>query len=241
MKALILSAGYGTRLQPLTNSKPKALVEVNGVTLLEIVIRKLIAAGFNEIIVNTHHFADQIITFLEKNNYGINIKVSDEKELLLDTGGGIKKASWFFNDGNPFLVHNVDILSDFDLNELYNYHIQNNSIATLAIQNRKSSRYFLFDEEKTLCGWRNDRTGEEIIGRNSKNKLIPFAFSGIHILQPEVFDLMPSEEVFSVVKFYLAIAKEHRITYFDHTNSLFIDLGKKENLEEAERVLKNKN
>jgi len=238
MKAFILAAGLGTRLKPLTDNRPKALVEIKGVPLLEIVIKRLIKFGFDEIIINVHHFSTQIIDFLkEKNNYGINISISDECDLLLDTGGGLKKVSWFFSDKSPSLIHNVDILTNLDLTFLYNSHLKNNSVATLAVQNRKSSRYFLFDDDKNLCGWRNSKTGEEIITREYTGKLIPLAFSGIHIIDSRIFNFMPDDKVFSIVKLYLDIAKEQRITYFDHTGSQFIDLGRKENLSEAEKLI----
>jgi len=240
MKALILAAGFGTRLQPITDSKPKALVEINGITLLEFTIRRLIKFGFNQIIINVHHFAEQIINFLdEKNNFGIEIEISDERDLLLDTGGGLKKASWFFDDGRPFLIHNVDILSDVDLAQFYNSHLNSDSIATLAVQKRKSSRYFLFDDEKYLCGWENVKTNEHKITRQPNGKLAQLAFSGIHMADPSIFKLIPPEKVFSIVDFYLSIASQNRISYFDHSNSLFIDLGKKENLAEAEKIFNN--
>jgi NDP-sugar pyrophosphorylase family protein len=238
MRALILAAGLGTRLQPLTDTKPKALVEINGVALLEFMIQRLIKSGFDQIIINVHHFADQIINFLEeKNNFGIEIEISDERDLLLDTGGGLKKANRFFNDSKPFLIHNVDIFSDIDLTQLYNFHLNSNSIATLAVQKRKSSRYFLFDEEKYLCGWKNERTDELKMTRRPNGKLTQLAFSGIHIADTSIFKLMPAEKVFSIVDFYLAIASQNRISYFDHSNSFFIDLGKKENFAEAEKIL----
>jgi NDP-sugar pyrophosphorylase family protein len=239
MRAFILAAGLGTRLQPLTNTKPKALVEVNGKTLLEITISRLISDGFNEIIVNVHHFGNQVIDFLkEKNNFGINIQISDEQELLLDTGGGLKNTSWYFNNGKPFLVHNVDILSDIHLTQLYNSHKESNSIVTLAVQDRISSRYFLFDENKNLCGWMNVKTGETKMSREPDGKLSRFAFSGIHAADPKIFQLMPDSNVFSIVDFYLSIASFQRITYFDHTGSQLLDLGKKENLLEAEQYLR---
>lgn len=238
MRAFILAAGLGTRLQPLTNNKPKALVEINGTPLLEIVITKLIKSGFDQIIINVHHFAEQITGFLNsKNNFGIEIKISNESGLLLDTGGGLKNAAWFFDDNKPFLVHNVDVLTGIDLRELYNFHLQTKSIATFAVQKRNSSRYFLFDEEKNLCGWQNVKTAETKIAREGKGRLEQFAFSGIHITDPAAFNFMPEEKIFSLVDFYLSIAKENRITYFDHSNSLFIDLGKKENLIEAKKYL----
>lgn len=238
MRAIILAAGLGTRLQPLTNITPKALVEINGITPLEFTIKRLKASGFTKIIVNVHHFADQVINFLRvKNNFGIDIEISDERDLLLDTGGGLKKASPFFDDGKPFLIHNVDILSDIDLKELYRYHNGADSLVTLAVQRRKSSRYFLFDEEKNLCGWKNEKTNELKMARQPAGGLIPLAFSGIHISGPSLFGLMPQENIFSIVDLYLSIASQNRISYFDHSDSLFIDLGKKENLIEAGKII----
>jgi len=238
MKAFILSAGLGTRLRPLTDNKPKALIEINGVSLLEIVVVKLIRSGFDQIIINVHHFADQVINYLkQKNNFGADIKISDESDLLLDTGGGLKKTSWFFDDCQPFLIHNVDILTDIDLSELIKQHSSSEQIATLAVQNRKSSRYFLFDEQKNLCGWKNIKTGETKITRKSLGSLTQLAFSGIQIAEPKIFDNMLQYGVFSLVDLYLSIASKYRISYFDHSNSIFVDLGKKENLIEAEKLI----
>jgi len=192
MKAMIFAAGLGTRLKPLTDSIPKALVLITGKPLLEHIILKLKNSGFDEIIVNVHHFPDQIINFLkEKNNFGIRIEVSDERELLLDTGGGIKKVESFFDDGKPFLVHNVDILSNIDLEVLYNNHSQTNPLATLVVSHRNTFRYLIFDDELKLKGWINEKTGEtkpiEFIYLEKYNKL---AFSGIQVLSNEVFKLM---------------------------------------------------
>ena len=161
MKALIFAAGLGTRLKPLTDTMPKALVPIDGKPLLEHVILKLKAAGFNQIIVNVHHFPDQIIDFLKsKNNFDLRIEVSDERDKLLDTGGGVKKAKWFFDDGKPFLVHNVDILSNIDLQSLYQQHLETSPLATLVVSEHDTFRYFLFDKEARLKGWINEKTGE---------------------------------------------------------------------------------
>lgn len=242
MKAFILAAGLGTRLKPLTDIKPKALIEINGITLLELVINRLVKYSFNQIIINVHHHAEQIIKFLKQKNYfGIDIAISDERNLLLDTGGGLKKVFYFFNDNQPFLIHNVDILSDIDLSKFYQYHQKQNSIVTLAVQKRKSSRYFLFDDDNNLCGWENVKTSERKIVRQPIGKLSQFAFSGIHIANKEIFDYMPSEDVFSIIDFYLSVASDKRISFFDHTDSFLIDLGKKENLSEAEKILANTN
>lgn len=238
MKAFILAAGLGTRLKPITDSKPKALVEINGIPLIELLIRKLINSGFNSIIINVHHFADQVVDFVKsKNSFGIEIQFSDERNLLLDTGGGLKNVRWFFNDDKPFLIHNVDALTDIDLFKMFNHHLKEKSIATLAVQKRISSRYFYFDEQATLCGWINEKSNEQKIVRESIGELKKFAFSGIQFAEPMIFDFMLSSKVFSLVDLYLSIASKQRITYFDHTDSLFLDLGKKENLIEAERII----
>lgn len=235
---MIFAAGLGTRLLPLTNNKPKALVEIKGTPLLEIVIKKLIYSGFNEIIVNVHHFADLVIDFLKsKNNFGIQIKISDEREMLLDTGGGLKNASWFFNDNKPLLVYNVDVLSDIDLQEFYNFHMQSESLATLAVRNRETSRYLLFNKESILCGWKNIKTDEVIISRPNEKDLIPIAFSGIQIIDPKIFDLINQNGKFSIINSYLELAKNHRIICYNHDNNIWMDLGKKENLIEAEKLI----
>ena len=242
MRAFILAAGLGTRLKPLTDTKPKALIEVNGITLLEHTIQKLKSYGFDQIIINVHHFSKQIIEFLEdKNNFNIEIRISNEANQLLDTGGGVKYASWFFENGGPFLIHNVDVISEIDFMQLYNLHLSENPVVTLAVQNRISSRYFLFDSEKNLCGWMNSLTKKTIFAREPIGQIKELAFSGIHIASPQIIHMMPDKDIFSIVDFYLTIASKNRITYFDHTDSFFLDLGKKENLSKAEIYLSQKN
>ncbi len=236
MKAMIFAAGLGTRLQPLTNDKPKALVQVNGKTLLETAINKIIHAGINEIIINVHHFAQQVTDFVNENDkFGIDIHFSDESEELLDTGGGLKKASWFLKGGEPFLVYNVDILSDIDLRHLINHHKKNEALVTLAVRKRQTSRYLLFDRGFALCGWQNAKTGEKKIPV-AKPDLKPFAFSGIHIIEPAIFDLMTESGRFSIIDVYLKLAKEHRILGYDHSRTRWLDLGRVENLKEAEKL-----
>lgn len=227
MKAMILAAGLGTRLRPFTLSHPKALFEVNGITLLEQAITYLKKYHYHDIIINVHHFAEQIIEFLRSNNnFGVNITISDESDLLLDTGGAIKKAAWFFDDGKPFLIYNVDIITDLDLNELRTYHLSNSALATLAVRKRKSSRYLLFDENKHLCGWRNVTTSKEIFVRHSPQMKL-LAFSGIQILSPGILSYLPEEQVFSLTDFYLKIAaKNIAITYYDHSAGFWRDVGK---------------
>jgi NDP-sugar pyrophosphorylase family protein len=238
MKAMIFAAGLGTRLKPLTDNKPKALVEIKNIPLLQIVLTKLKDYGFDEVIINLHHFADKIIDYLEsKNNFGIHIQISDERDLLLDTGGGLKKASWFFNDGKPFLVYNVDVLSDIDLHKLYRTHLLTNSLVTLAVRNRESQRYFLFNKENILCGWKNIKTGDTKITRQSESQLKPLANSGIQIIDPRIFNLMPDEKVFSIIDLYLKLAPDYKISAFIHDENYWLDLGKKESLAEAEKLL----
>lgn len=237
MRAMILAAGIGSRLRPITDTRPKALVEINKIPLLEIVIKRLISFGFDKIIINTYHFADQIFNFLkQKNNFNIEIVISNESKKLLGTGGGLKKAAWFFDDGNPFLLHNVDVISNIDLNDLISFHTKSGSIATLAVKNRQTSRYLLFDEKKLLCGWENKKTCEKIISRKSKSKLYPMAFSGIHVIDPVIFNFMNMEGSFSIIDFYLQISKEHKISGYEHNDSYWFDVGKKENLAEIERT-----
>lgn len=227
MKAMILAAGLGTRLKPLTDKIPKALVSVDGKPLLEHVIQKLKSHGFDEIIINVHHFAEQAIDYLEEqNNFGIKIEISDEREKLLDTGGGVKKASWFFDDGKPFLVHNVDIISDTDLTALYRQHLYSETIATLSVRERKSSRYLLFDDKYVLCGWKNITSGETKLPRLANSSFKELAFSGIQILSPLILDLLPDKDVFSLIDLYLSIAANQKIMGMIDNSSHWIDAGK---------------
>lgn len=237
---MIFAAGLGTRLKPLTETMPKALVPIGGKPLLEHIILKLKLAGFNEIIINVHHFADQIIDFVvKKNNFNIHIEFSDEREKLLETGGGIKKAASFFNDGKPFLVHNVDILSNIDLQDLYQYHIAQKSMATLLVSDRKSSRYLLFDNESRLKGWINENTGEIKSPIKDLNTGLykKHAFSGIHVISPEIFKLMDSwNGKFSIIDFYLSICENEKINGYNSINLKLIDVGKLDSLDKAEKL-----
>jgi NDP-sugar pyrophosphorylase family protein len=237
MRAMILAAGLGTRLKPLTNTIPKGLVKIKGHTLLELQIKKLKAEGFNQIIINVHHFAEQIVEFLKENkNFGCEIEISDESEKLLDTGGGLKKASHLFSDGNPFLIYNVDILSNINLKKLLTAHNSSDSIATLAVQDRISSRKFLFDSNYTLCGWMNEKTGDKIISKDTQAKLTPFSFSGIQIVDHRLFKRFPDKDVFSLVDLYLSAAKLEKIEGYIHNEDKWFDLGKIGNLNEAEKL-----
>jgi N-acetyl-alpha-D-muramate 1-phosphate uridylyltransferase len=237
MKAMILAAGLGTRLKPFTDKHPKALVVINGKTLLQRNIEYLAKFGIKDIIVNVHHFPDQIKKILEKNKgFGSNLTISDESDAVLETGGGLKNAGWFFKDScNPFVVINVDVLTDMNLKTMIDEHNNLQPVATLAVTTRHTSRYFLFDEMPNLCGWKNDKTGEQKVSRDA-TKLYPKAFSGIHVISPQIFSLMKMDGKFSMVDAYLEIAKAHPIGAFDHSNTKFIDVGKPESIAKAEEL-----
>ena len=239
MKAMILAAGLGTRLKPFTDKHPKALAVVNNKTILQRNIEYLALFGIKEVIINVHHFAEQVIDLVKrKKGFGSEILFSDETNEVLETGGGIKKASWFFEKNDQsFVVMNVDILTDLDLNKMIFQHKQNAPLATLAVTARQTSRYFLFNDSGELCGWRNVKTGEEKISRNAE-KYIEKAFSGIHIISPGIFPLMKMQGKFSMVDVYLDLCKSNTIASFDHSNSKFIDVGKPENILKAEEMFK---
>lgn len=240
MKAMIFAAGLGTRLKPLTDSIPKALVPIAGKPLLEHVILKLKSAGIDHILINVHHFPDQIIQFVDKkNSFGIHIEISDERDLLLDTGGGIKKANSFFDTDEPFLVHNVDILSNIDISELIQQHRRTNPMATLVVSKRDTFRYLLFSDDQRLQGWINEKTGEtrpaELKHPERFNKL---AFSGIQILSAKALQLMQKyPNKFPIMDFYLQNANEHNILAFVPNNYQMIDVGKLDVLDDAERFV----
>lgn len=245
MKAMIFAAGLGNRLKPLTDTMPKALVPVAGCPMLEHVILKLKASGFTEIVINIHHFGEQIIDFLKTNNdFGLTIHISDERDRLLDTGGGIRKARLFFeNSGEPFLVHNVDILSDMNLKELYDFHMQSGSVATLLASRRTTSRYLLFDTERKLRGWINKDTGQvKPEGFHYDESLYrEYAFSGIHVFSPAVFRLMEAprwEGKFSIMDFYLATCGQTDYSGYLAEKLELIDIGKPETLARAEEFVK---
>lgn len=232
-----MAAGLGTRLFPYTSDRPKALVELNGITLLERAIRKVNELNVSEIIVNIHHFGEQIVEFLEeKENFHLPIKISDERDQLLDTGGAILKARQLLGESEPFLVYNVDILSSIDLNELSVYHTSRGGLATMAVRDRMTDRYMVFNPEMILSGWRNTKTGEEILVRNNAH-LLNYAFSGIQIIEPEIFSLITETGKFSVIQLYLRLAKSHDIYGFLDKSSLWMDLGKPEQLAEASKLM----
>jgi NDP-sugar pyrophosphorylase family protein len=236
MKAMIFAAGLGTRLRPYTNDRPKALVEVAGKPLIEWAIRRLLYCGFDELVINVHHFGQQIIDFLNQHNgFGAHIIISDERGLLLNTGGGLKKAADHLQDA-PFLIYNTDVLSDIPLDALYQQHCHSDALATLVVRERESSRYLLFDENKLLSGWRHARTGEEKIAREVDASL-PYAFSGIHIARPDIFDYMPDIEVFSIIDVYLNAAQHEKLQGYIDTSKYWLDVGKLPALEKAAQLV----
>lgn len=242
MKAMILAAGLGTRLRPLTNDRPKALVEVAGRTLLEITIARLREFGVREVIVNVHHFAGMVTEYLrEKNNFGMRIEISEE-DSLLDTGGGLKKAAWFFREEGPaaapFIVHNVDVISTIDLRRMLDFHTQDQALATLAVQQRLTSRYLLFDEQMRLCGRRLVKEQKTELVRPSP-QLQEVAFSGIHVISPRFLTMMSEEGAFSIVQCYVRLAGEgERIVAYRADGDYWCDLGKPESVARTAKDLK---
>jgi len=231
MKAMLFAAGLGTRLKPFTDSHPKALATVNGKTLLQHNIEYLQRYGIDEVVVNVHHFADQIEEVINQHNgFGSKVRISDERDAVLETGGGLKKAEPFFKHEETFLVMNVDVLTNLDLNKLTGAHDKNH-VATLAVMDRTSSRHLLFDHAMILCGWINNSSGEKKISVE-KEDLLSFAFSGIQVLSKEIFS-MPFEGKFSMIDVYLHFAKLQLVKGCDHTGDVFIDVGKPESLEKA--------
>lgn len=236
MKAMILAAGLGTRLKPFTDMHPKALASVNGKTLLQRNIEFLKSYGVDDLLINVHHFADQIIHHIEDNHqFGIKITISDETDQVLETGGGLKKASWFFDDGKPFVLMNVDILTDMNLQNLIEYHQSHEALVTLAISDRESSRCFLWNDQQLLCGWRNKLTGEERMSRMEQN-MKEKSFSGIHIIDPAFFPFLKQKGKFSIVDTYLEAARTERIVGFDHSGCHLLDVGKPESIVKAEGI-----
>lgn len=230
---MILAAGLGTRLQQMTKNKPKALVQVNGEPMLKMIINKLKNQGFDYIVVNVHHHAEKIINYILSNDFGVKIEVSDESDLLLNTGGGIKHAERFLNLDKPFLVHNVDIYSEINLAEMYNYHLESDNLVTLAVRKRSSTNFFLFDETNRLCGWRSYKSNSEIISIQKK-QYKEMAFSGIHVISPKIFKLFKRTGSFSIVNEYLDLAKGNRIGAFIHNDKAVLDLGKPEAIKKFE-------
>ena len=243
MKAMIFAAGLGTRLRPLTDRMPKALVPVAGVPLLQRVLLKLQAAGFDDITLNIHHLGQQIVDFLRNHqNFGLNIHISDERALPLDTGGGILHARRFLDGDEPFLVHNADIATDTDLTALYRQHCQSGAVASLAVSQRKTSRYLLTDSSLRLRGWTNAVTGEvrPALSATELSALQRWSFGGIHVLSPAIFRLMEEggwQGTFPIIPFYLSVCGKAHIQLYRQQATYWFDIGKPETLAQADIFL----
>ncbi len=237
MKAMIMAAGRGTRLGEITNSIPKALIDINGKSILQIVAEKCAASGFDDIIINVHHFAGLIEEEAERlRKSGLKITVSDERTMLLETGGGLYRARNFFNK-SPFLLYNADILTDIDLTDLYRFHKEKKGLATLAVRNRKGKRYFLVNSDGLLSGWCNKETGERIVTAESDKGLTEIAFSGMHIIDPEIFKYM-KEGIYTMTSLYLDLASKHKIFTLKNDSGFWFDIGTPENLQNARKFFR---
>ncbi|TVR43752.1 MAG: nucleotidyltransferase family protein [Bacteroidia bacterium] len=238
MKAMIFAAGMGTRLDPLTRTIPKALVAICGKPMLLHVAEKLMAAGITEIVVNVHHHADKMKACIQSLNYpGVQFHISDETDNLLDTGGGLLHAASLLQGDQPVILHNTDVVSDADLLKMLHFHMSNNALVTLAVSRRKTSRYFLWHQNR-LAGWENTETGERILtGRTPSGKTEKLAFSGIHVVDPRIFKLITESGTFSINTTYLRLAKEHKILAFEHDPRFWADMGSREKLRKAEQMI----
>lgn len=233
---MILAAGLGTRLKPFTENKPKALIAIKGRPMLGILIDRLSGMGFTDIIINVHHHARQIMDYLQQwRNFHINIAVSNEKEELLDTGGGLVNASWFF-DENPFLLHNVDVMTNLDLHDLFRDHVESGALVTLAVKHRNSRRQLIFDENNKLAGKTNLDTGEKILARNIQEEN-RYAFSGIHVIDPALFGKLPQKKAFPIMDAYLDLCNSESIRAYREEESYWYDLGTPEKIKEAAKTL----
>jgi MurNAc alpha-1-phosphate uridylyltransferase len=236
MKGMIFAAGLGTRFKPWTDQHPKALAPVNGKSLLQRNIEYLQKYGITEVVVNVHHFADQVISAVEQNNgWGSTVLISDETNEVLETGGGLLKAKKLLDGDEPFVTVNADILTDLNLKRLIDYHKDYKPLVSFGVTSRKTSRCFLFDEYDRLCGWRNKKAGEEIIAI-AKNKLVERAYSCVVVFEPRIFSLIPQRGKFSIVETYLSLAKDNLILGYDHTGDKFADVGKPESVAAAEAI-----
>jgi NDP-sugar pyrophosphorylase family protein len=236
MKAMIFAAGLGKRLGKITENIPKALVDVNGKSVLQLAVEKCSFYGFNDVIINVHHFADMVEDEVKRlNKMGFMISLSDERDLLLENGGGLFKARKFF-DNSPFLLYNVDIVSDFDLSSLYRLHLEKKGLATLAVRHRPGKRFLLVDKSGQLRGWRNISTGEQILAGVPDNDLHEIAFSSMHIVEPEIFNYM-HEGIYSMIDLYLKLASEHNIYTLKHDEGYWIDIGTPESLDYVRKLL----
>ena len=244
MKAMILAAGLGTRLRPLTDDRPKALVEIAGRTLLEITLARLRVFGIREVIINVHHFADMVADYLKKNdNFGMAIDISRE-ELLLDTGGGLKNAAWFFKESlekdEPFILHNVDVISTVDFERMVEFHKEHRALATLAVEARETSRYLLFDEQLLLCGrLSGSNPRADFVNSSQQLQVQALAFSGIHVISPRILPMMSEDGAFSIIASYVRLAQqEEQIVGFRADEYYWRDLGQPENVAQAEKDFK---
>ncbi len=247
---MVLAAGLGTRLRPLTNDRPKALVEVCGRTLLEITLTRLRDFGINDVIINIHHYADMVMDHVKAaGNFGMHIEFSRE-DVLLDTGGGLKKAAWFLAEAaternaaptqpdEPFILHNVDVISNIDLQRMVEVHKQSAALATLAVQDRKTSRYLLFNDHLQLCGRRLVKEEKTEIVRPAQH-MTELAFAGIHVISPRIFPLLTEDGIFSIIPAYLRLAAQgEKIQAFRADEYYWRDLGKPENIQQAEQDIK---
>jgi NDP-sugar pyrophosphorylase family protein len=239
---MILAAGLGTRLKPLTDATPKALIPIHGKPMLEHLMLKLKAAGFHEIVINIHHLGEQIIEFLRANNdFGLLVHISDERKYLMDTGGAIKQAAPFLAGDEPFLVHNVDILSDVNLGDFYRIHQEVSPLATLLVSKRATSRHLLFDKDNRLCGWHNRETGEvkSYFPDFDPSQYNEYAFGGVHMMSPEIFSRMEEwTGKFSIIHFYLSVCAKNSILAYSVPGLTLIDTGKPESLEKVQKQSK---
>ena len=240
MKAFIFAAGLGTRLLEHTQNKPKALVNLAGKPLIHHAIEYLKSFGITDVTINVFHFADQIISYLNENHsFDIDIHISDERDMLLDTGGGLKKAVHFLKGNEPILIYNVDVISNLNLTELLQYHLEKNTLATLVVRKRETSRYLMFDKSLQLTGWKNFKSGETRISRpESFADAQPLAFSGIQLIQPDLLKMITEEGKFPIMDLLLRLAKDQSIKAFIDDSSLWMDLGKPEELLAAEKLFK---
>jgi NDP-sugar pyrophosphorylase family protein len=237
MNAIIFAAGLGTRLRPLTNDKPKALIEINGMTLLGIALKKIENAGISRVVVNVHHFREQVIRFLEQyQTSGMEILVSDEREQLLDTGGGLLKARYLFAPESPVLLYNADIVTTANLSGFIDFHNHNDALVSLMVKQRPTSRHLLFDDKMQLSGWENTKTAEKIICRQVKH-YNPFGFQGIHIINPHFFDLVTETGKFSIMKSYLRLAGQYLFKGFESKDDIWFDIGSPEKLQNTKKQL----
>lgn len=234
IKAFVFAAGLGTRLRPLTNDRPKALVNYDGIPLLKRVLDKVIASDIHDIVINVHHFPDQIIEYVRQNDFNANIRFSDERAYLRDTAGGLKFAEPFLDDADTILLYNVDILSDISLEDFISFHQKHGADVTLAVRDRKTSRYLMFDTaDMSLCGWKNKTTGEQIVSKKTADS-VDLAFSGIHLVNRDFIRQIPTVEKLSITPLYVRLANNFRILGYQHEQSEWMDVGK---LEEFRNVL----